>query len=108
MGKLPLFSELARQAESATATKVGWPAPADPDLAIDEAEYDLSLLEKLVGVDIEQTYGTANYLLTANDHLARALRFRARRWLPKWNQADGRLDIRPPQEATWTLLGRTR
>src|SRR5262249_51674466 len=32
---------------------------------------------------------TANYLLGANVHLARALRFRARRWHRRWHPADG-------------------
>ena len=41
--------------------------------------------------------GEAHYLLASNDHLARALRFRGRRWLKAWKAADGLVD--PPEEA---------
>ena len=88
-GRLPGFDELARNAESVGAARVGWPAPADPADAIDAAEHDLALLESLLDRDPERSIGTARYLLTANPHLGRALRFRARRWLEGWTVADG-------------------
>jgi ATP-dependent helicase/nuclease subunit B len=88
-GALPGFDELAQQAEGVTQARVGWPAPASPEAAIDEAEHDLALLESLLAKGEERSIGTARYLLTANAHLGRALRFRARRWLPNWTQADG-------------------
>jgi CRISPR/Cas system-associated exonuclease Cas4 (RecB family) len=88
-GRLPGFDELARMAEKVGATRVGWPAPADRSDAIDEAEHDLALLESLEGPDPEKNKGTARYLLTANPHLGRALRFRARRWHAGWTVADG-------------------
>lgn len=88
-GRLPGFDELAARAEEVTAARVGWPAPASPDDAIDEAEHDLALLDRLLGLDEQQRVGTARFLLTANPHLGRALRFRARRWLETWTEADG-------------------
>jgi CRISPR/Cas system-associated exonuclease Cas4 (RecB family) len=88
-GRLPGFAELARAAEKVGAARVGWPAPADRTEAIDDAEHDLALLESLQGEDPEKNRGTARYLLEANPHLGRALRFRARRWLPGWTVADG-------------------
>jgi CRISPR/Cas system-associated exonuclease Cas4 (RecB family) len=88
-GRLPGFDELGARAETATEARVGWPAPERPDDAIDEAEHDLALLQGLLAVDPEKSVGTARYLLTANAHLGRALRFRARRWLPAWTPADG-------------------
>jgi len=92
-GKLPGFDELARRAEAAGGARIGWPAPRRPDLAIDEAEYDLALLEKLFQLPEDETVGTARYLLSANAHLARALRFRARRWtVRKWMSVDGLVD----------------
>jgi ATP-dependent helicase/nuclease subunit B len=88
-GRLPGFDELGMRAERATHARVGWPAPKRPEEAIDEAEHDLALLQGLADVDPEKRVGTARYLLTANPHLGRALRFRARRWLPAWTPADG-------------------
>jgi ATP-dependent helicase/nuclease subunit B len=46
-GLLPDFAELARRAETATNARLGWPAPNDPANAIDDAEYDLALLNRL-------------------------------------------------------------
>lgn len=94
-GELPGFDELATRAETVAGARVGWPAPARPEDAIDEAEHDLALLEGLLGRSEEESVGTARYLLTANPHLGRALRFRARRWLSRWTQADG---LAPPVE----------
>lgn len=92
-GALPGFDELGRRAEAAGGARIGWPAPRDPGLAIDEAEYDLALLEQLFRRSEADTVGTARYLLSANPHLARALRTRARRWtLRKWVSADGLVD----------------
>lgn len=91
-GKLPGFEELAAEAESTTRTRLGWPAPAEPGDAIDEAEYDLALLASLVEEKKEVATGRAHYLLTANRHLARALRARTRRWLRRWTPNDGLVD----------------
>ncbi|WP_437635687.1 PD-(D/E)XK nuclease family protein [Sorangium sp. So ce854] len=88
-GRLPGFGELERRAEQGGAARIGWPAPAHPEDAIDAAEHDLALLETLFSLPEEHTIGTARYLLGANPHLARALRFRARRWIPAWTSADG-------------------
>ena len=91
-GRLPGFDELAARAETLAEVRVGWPAPARPEDAIDEGEHDLALLEKLLRAKPGECVGTARYLLTANPHLGRALRFRARRWLRRWTAADGLLD----------------
>jgi ATP-dependent helicase/nuclease subunit B len=91
-GRLPGFEELRQRAASVRDLRLGWPAPAHAEDAIDEAEYDLAVLEKLVDQDPQATIGTANYLLGANEHLARALRTRARRWIKRWTPADGLVD----------------
>ncbi len=88
-GKLPGFDELGARAEMAADARVGWPAPERPEDAIDNAEHDLALLARLLKLGSDAGAGTARYLLTANPHLGRALRFRARRWLPAWTSADG-------------------
>jgi CRISPR/Cas system-associated exonuclease Cas4 (RecB family) len=91
-GKLPGFDELARRAETVGGARLGWPAPERPIDAIDAAEHDLSLLHGLLNRPEKETVGMARYLLSANPHLARALRFRARRWLKTWTRADGLVD----------------
>ncbi len=92
-GALPSFDDLARRAEEVGGARIGWPAPRKPELAIDEAEYDLALLERLFHLPEAETVGTARYLLGANAHLARALRSRARRWtVKKWMRVDGLVD----------------
>ncbi|HEX5659223.1 MAG TPA: PD-(D/E)XK nuclease family protein, partial [Polyangiales bacterium] len=89
-GSLPAFDELTRRAEPGAAARMGYPAPDDARQAIDDAEYDLSMLSRLMRAPKEQRTGAARYLLLANAHLARALRFRARRWeLWKFSPADG-------------------
>ena len=91
-GVLPGFEEIASRAESTTRARLGWPAPERPEAAIDEAEYDLALLANLVLSNKEDATGAAHYLLTANNHLARALRARTRRWLRRWTPNDGLVD----------------
>ncbi len=101
-GELPGFDRLAARAERAADARVGWPAPADPALAIDEAEHDLALLSSLLRGDPERSVGTARYLLEANPHLGRALRARGRRWeVSAWTPADGL--VRPSDAARAAL-----
>ena len=89
-GRLPGFGELSRRAHRGAATRMGWPAPDDKQQAIDDAEYDLTSLQALLGPAREQRRGAARYLLSSNEHLARALRARAMRWeRPGWSFADG-------------------
>jgi CRISPR/Cas system-associated exonuclease Cas4 (RecB family) len=92
-GILPGFQTLAERARDAGSARMRWPAPETAERAIDEAEYDLAVLERLLREPPETTRGAARYLMEANPHLARALRFRARRWnLRAWSQADGLVD----------------
>jgi len=90
-GYLPGFDELAQRA-AAVDLRLGWPAPPDEQQAIDNAEFDLALLQGLADTNPAATTGAAHYLLSANVHLARALRARARRWLRRWTPADGLVD----------------
>ncbi len=93
-GRLPDLDTLARRAAAAGAAVVGWPAPADPDEAIDEAEFDLAMLQPLLGGGLSdaERRGRARFLLSSNEHLARALRSRARRWRKGWFPVDGLVD----------------
>ncbi len=104
-GRLRGFEELAVAASMVRELRLGWPAPAKAAEAIDDAEFDLALLDKLVDEEPERTIGTANYLLTSehsNPHLARSLRARARRWLRRWTVNDGLVD--PDDAARAALL----
>ncbi|MEO7111576.1 MAG: PD-(D/E)XK nuclease family protein [Polyangiaceae bacterium] len=97
-GKLPGFEELARRAEVVGGARIGWPAPRDRSEAIDETEHDLALLESILKKPESETTGMARFLLSANEHLARALRFRALRWQKNWSYADGLyLKGQPPE-----------
>jgi RecB family exonuclease len=93
-GVLPGFRVMAERARDAGSARMRWPAPDSPARAIDEAEYDLAVLERLLR-EPAGSRGAARYLLHANPHLGRALRFRARRWLPRWTAADGLVDPAP-------------
>jgi CRISPR/Cas system-associated exonuclease Cas4 (RecB family) len=89
-GVLPAFDALTRRAHPGAAARLGYPAPDDPDQAIDAAEYDLSVLGRLKSGSAAERAGAARYLLAADAHLARALRFRARRWnVERFNTTDG-------------------
>src|SRR5262249_20678974 len=91
-GVLPGFDQLALRAQRVAQARVGWPAPARPEDAVDEAEHDLALLDRVLRLEDDDSTGTARYLIEANPHLGRALRFRARRWLNRWTPADGLVD----------------
>ncbi|MEM1418033.1 MAG: PD-(D/E)XK nuclease family protein, partial [Myxococcota bacterium] len=85
-GHLPRFGELAAAATAATTARVGWPAPEDPEAAIDVAEHDLALLRRALAD------GRKSALAHLHDapFLQRSLRQRARRWrTSKWTPADG-------------------
>jgi ATP-dependent helicase/nuclease subunit B len=103
-GELPGFDELARRSNVTGAARVGWPAPARPGDAIDDAEHDLALLNAVLARSEAESIGTARYLLASNAHLARALRARAKRWLRKWTEADG--IVSPAPEARAVLLAK--
>ncbi|MGO8994045.1 MAG: PD-(D/E)XK nuclease family protein, partial [Polyangiaceae bacterium] len=92
-GVLPGFDELSRRADVTGAVRVGWPAPATPGDAVDDAEHDLSLLDAVMRRPQGEAQGMARYLLTANVHLERALRFREKRWRRQWTDADGLLAL---------------
>jgi ATP-dependent helicase/nuclease subunit B len=102
-GQLPGLDELAQRAESAGAAHLGWPAPEHPEQAIDDTEYDLATLAKLKDADPAASVGAAAYLVSANAHLARALRARARRWRKGWSFSDGLID---PDAETMAALAR--
>jgi ATP-dependent helicase/nuclease subunit B len=117
-GRLPGFDEMARRAEQGGAARIGWPAPGRSHDAIDDAEHDLALLDELFRLPENETEGNARYLLAANPHLARALRFRAQRWeVARFTGADGlvmreekrnNVVVKKPLEAATLALAKHR
>ncbi|WP_079543011.1 PD-(D/E)XK nuclease family protein [Bradyrhizobium lablabi] len=87
-GLLPDFAGLAKRAETAIVTRLGWPAPPDAADAIDDAEHDLAVLGRLV-TQPQAEASAARYLMTVNSYLARSLRSRYQRWGSSWTPADG-------------------
>ena len=85
-GRLPSLAELKAEASATNATHAGWPAPREPDEAIDVTEYDLAAIRSAAR---RGAVGALVYLRETNPHVRRALGFRARRWSRKWTRADG-------------------
>jgi len=88
-GKIPSLSELQQQSAMHSQSQIGWPAPRDPNKAIDDTEYDLATISQLLRVPSEEAKGRGRYLLTVNEGLARSLRTRAGRWRRRWMDGDG-------------------
>ncbi len=65
------------------------PLQENPNLALDDAEYDIVRLLPLLRSRANRSPGQANYLLRTNPHLARSLRVRGRRWLNFLSAVDG-------------------
>lgn len=87
-GGVPDLDVLLKASSRGEASRMGWPAPADSQRAIDQAEFDLSMLGQWLKAEPGQAHGAARYLLD-NEVLAQALRARAMRWAPTWSSADG-------------------
>lgn len=79
----------AREARDFSEARLGWPAPHDPNDALDAAEYDLAFLRP----HWEQPRpGEAAWLGAVNPHVHRSLVARGLRWESAWTWADGLLD----------------
>ena len=93
-GKLPSYEVLMARAEKASPARLGWPAPNDPEQAIDAIEHDLACLRSILRSTSSEDRGAARYLLHVNANLGRALRARAYRWMvtSRWTPADGIVD----------------
>jgi ATP-dependent helicase/nuclease subunit B len=89
-GRIPKFEELEAEARREGEAALDWPAPSDPNRAIDDMEHDLAVLGPLLRQSPDaSTKGRARYLFELNPHLARSLRTRWARWQKPWSAADG-------------------
>jgi ATP-dependent helicase/nuclease subunit B len=104
-GRLPSLREFEKRAARAAPSRLDWPAPADPLVAIDDAEYDLASLHASLKLRGAAATGSARYLMQTNAALARSLRARGRRWRNRWTAADGIVD---PDAATLQALASQR
>ena len=90
-GEIPDFERLEREAAQEVNARLAWPAPPDPDRAVDPIEHDLAVLDPLLhDVEAHEAEGRARYLLELNENLGRSLRTRWWRWRPgPWRPEDG-------------------
>jgi ATP-dependent helicase/nuclease subunit B len=105
-GEVPRVETLEYRAGEEGRARLAWPAPADPNRAIDPVEHDLSVLGSLLNLPPEQSKGRARYLLELNENMARSLRTRFARWHRKsWSKLDG---LCAPTEETIQLFSKHR
>jgi RecB family exonuclease len=88
-GRVPDLDELQRAAAEESQSQPGWPSPRSSETAIDDAEYDLAVIRRLMRTPVSERRGAARYLLSVNGNLQRSLQNRWYRWSPKWSEADG-------------------
>jgi CRISPR/Cas system-associated exonuclease Cas4 (RecB family) len=89
-GTIPDLQRLTRAAAEAGDPTLAWPAPEDPDQAIDNQEHDLAVLRALLNApDPAAVRGHAQYLLKQNAALRRSVTERWGRGLLRWSQLDG-------------------
>jgi len=91
-GRLPSLREFEKRAAKSAPARLDWPAPRDPAIAIDDAEYDLASLHTALQLRGAQAKSSARYLMETNPSLANSLRTRGRRWRNRWCAADGLVD----------------
>ena len=89
-GRVPDYRELATDAEDEGDATLAWPAPRDPDRAIDDLEHDLAVLKPLIDSrDPAAVKGRAHYMLDLNDALKRSVVSRWLRGRSAWSASDG-------------------
>jgi ATP-dependent helicase/nuclease subunit B len=105
-GEIPDHRQLASESAAEAGASLSWPAPKDPNRAIDDLEHDLASLKPLLeSRDAAAVRGHAHYLLQLNDALRRSVISRWARGRSAWSQADGLIRVAP---AIKTALERER
>ena len=95
-GVVPDHRQLARDAAEEAGASLAWPAPKDPNRAIDDLEHDLASLKPLLeSRDPASVRGHAHYLLQLNESLRRSVISRWTRGRKPWAQADGLVRVAP-------------
>ena len=104
-GRIPDFREVERKASEQVTARLAWPAPPEPDLAIDDTEHDLAVLHDLFKQPTDEITGRARYLFHLNDGLHRSLIVRWARWQRGWSRHDGLYGV---SDATRAMLADQR
>src|SRR5260370_13653832 len=95
-GDVPDHRVLAAEAAEEAGANLGWPAPVDPDRAIDDLEHDLATLKPLLDSrDPKSVRGHAHYLLGLNEALRRSVISRWARGKSAWSDSDGLIKVAP-------------
>jgi CRISPR/Cas system-associated exonuclease Cas4 (RecB family) len=95
-GVVPDHHLLARAAAEEAGASLSWPAPADPERAIDDLEHDLAVLRPLLDSrDAAAVKGRAHYLLGLNAALHRSVTSRWLRDKKAWSKHDGLASATP-------------
>ena len=95
-GQVPDHRVLAADAADEGGAHLAWPAPADPDRAIDDLEHDLAVLKPLLDArDPGVVKGHAHYMLGLNEALRRSVISRWSRGRPAWSPSDGLVRVAP-------------
>jgi ATP-dependent helicase/nuclease subunit B len=95
-GAIPDHETLAAEAAAAGDPTLAWPAPRNPDLAIDDQEHDLAVLRLLLDAgDPASVRGHAQYMLRLNPALRRSVTERWGRGQPQWSHLDGLTRVAP-------------
>jgi len=99
-GRVPDHRLLATEAAEEGGASLAWPAPRDPDRAIDDLEHDLASLKPLLDTRASaDVKGRAHYLLGLNDALRRSVISRWMRDRKPWSTSDGLIRIAPGTES---------
>ena len=102
-GRVPDHRQLASDAAEEGGASLSWPAPKDPDRAIDDLEHDLSTLRPLLDArDPATVKGHAHYLLGLNESLKRSITSRWLRDKRSWSSSDGLVKVAPGTQAALT------
>ncbi len=104
-GRIPDFRDVERSASDQVTARLAWPAPPDPDLAIDDTEHDLAVLHDLFRRPTDAITGRARYLFHLNEGLHRSLVARWARWDRRWSRHDGLYAV---SDATRAMLADQR
>jgi ATP-dependent helicase/nuclease subunit B len=108
-GRVPDHRVLASEAADEGGASLAWPAPKDPDRAIDDLEHDLAVLKPLLDTREPATVkGHAHYLLGLNESLRRSVISRWARGRGAWSPSDGLIRVMPGTQAAFDAhrLGR--
>jgi hypothetical protein len=93
-GQVPDHETLEEHARDAGSATLAWPAPPNPDDAIDDQEHDLASLRRLLDEpDRASVRGHAHYLLKLNEYLRRSVVDRWARGEPRWSVNDGLIRV---------------